>query len=289
MLEDYIAGDGMMSKAHGAHGHTVYKDEHEEEENPHIKTLLKLSPDDLILYFKGHHTKGHEKYIDDLEKRAEVLHEVHEAFHDEEVQGKVTKALLKEFGKVKLNDDKYKTLNKKLKDAHKDNDKEDLPQNIAEEHLKDMIDELLADLGYGLRGNREQNYTTFKAYMGQLKDHEKIIGEIYGELSTGKGRNAAKKILEALKVHKKGVYQGNIVSAVVTEDTPEFHAAYAHIIKEKTEKEVPGESVLEGLVAKDIKTAAVLAAKKEYEMITQQYKPREKKEEKHTPNAPAHH
>lgn len=293
MLEEYIAGDGMAGQGHGAHGHAVHEEEHEEE-NPHLDKIKKMSPYEFLEYIKGLHTKDHDHYIEDLDKRAGEIHKIHEAYHDEEVKGRITNQLLKEFKKVKLKHKKYQDLHDKVKDAYKANDKEPLPHHQMEEHLKEYVNQIFTDLGYGL-DNKEQNYTTFRAYLEQLSHTEegkKAAVEIFDHMKKGKGKYAAKKIVDLLKVHKQIIYDNNVLSAIVTEDTPEFHAAYANIIKEKTEEEVPGESVLEGLIAKDIKKTAGLAAKGEYEAIAQEYKPRHKKPTEHGHGehaAPAHH
>lgn len=261
----YMSGDGGHPASHGAHG----EHDAEEHENSYIAQLKKMkNPYDVISFVKGHHTKGDAHHVADLDERAKILHQVYEAFEDEEVKGTLTKELFKPFKRVKLKDDKYQGLFKKLKKAYNNNDKEDLHNHQVEEHMKDMIDELFADLGYGLRGNKEQNYLTFKAYIGQLGDKGKeVYVNVLENMSKGKGRVASKGIVELLKTHRKATYEGDVQSAIVTQDIPDFHDAYAGLIEDKLREEYPEGEVLRGLISKDIKEHARAAVHGQWETI----------------------
>ena len=275
-LENRV-GDYMTGGNHGAH---AAHDDHEEPDNPFADKLKKMAPYEVLTFIKGHHTKGHERHIADLDERAKVLHQVYEAFEDEEVKGALTKELMKPFKNIKLKHEKYQGLYKKLKEAYEENDKDPLHLHQSEEHIKDLVDEIFADLGYGLSGNRDQNYTTFRAYLSQMKDGDKNFAQVVEHISKGKGRQATKGIVDLLKGHRQAAYEGEIQSAVVTEDIPDFHDAYAGVIEEKVKAEYPEGEVLRGLISKNIKEYAKKAVDGEWEAIYEAAKHRIKKDQR---------
>ncbi|MBI5073455.1 hypothetical protein HZA99_06585 [Candidatus Woesearchaeota archaeon] len=280
-LENRVGGTYMSGGDHGVHGGGHGGHDAEEPENPYIAQLKKMKPYDLITFVKGHHTKGHEHHIADLDERAKALHQVYEAFEDEEVKGALTKELLKPFKKVKFKDDKYQALYKKLKKAYEDNDKDDLHHHQVEEHMKDMIDEIFADLGYGVAGNREQNYLTFQAYIQGMGEEGKkaYLNNVVENMKKGKGRAASKGIVTLLKSHQQGAYEGSVQSAIVTEDIPDFHDAYAGLLEDKLKEEIPDAQVLKGLISKNIKDYAHAAVDGRWEAIYEATKRKIKKEE----------
>ena len=217
---------------------------------------------------------------------------MHKLYHDEEIQGRIIKELHKPFKEIKLKN--YKDLHDRIKDAYKANDKEPLSDFEAEEHLKDLVNEIFPDLKYGVKGEREQNYTTFQAYLSDLKnkvgdDADKLIGELYTAVKTGKGQKATKTIVDILKQHKTHSYTGNLLTAILNPEDHEFQEAYAGQIKKETEDEIPEEEVRRYLIQKNLVEAAQKAAIGDYLGIVEKYRVKKKPAEGHSAAHATHH
>ena len=199
----YMSGGGDHGGAQGAHDPTH------------------MSPSDFLKYLKGHHKQGAHEYIEDNDERAEAVHKLHEQYHDE-LRDRLHKELGKPFKAIKAKN--YKGLHDKLREAFEHNDKEPLSEDEADEHLKELLNEILPELKYGVKGEKDRNYTTFNAYLSQLPDEDakKLRGQLYTALRTGKGLQATKTIVDILKQHERNTYETNDVGAIINPDSAEF-------------------------------------------------------------------
>lgn len=262
-LENRVGGDYMSggdhSGGHGAHG--GHDPKH-------------MNPHEFLTYLKAHHREGSHEYVEDPKKRAEAVHNLHEMYHDE-LRDKLHRELSKPFKAIKGK--KYKGLHDKLKEAFEHNDKEPLSKDEADEHLKALLDEILPELKYGVKGEKERNYTTFNAYLHQMgEDGQKLQKELYAALRTGKGLQATKTIVDILKSHEVSIYESDVIGTVINPLSPEFQDAYGQHIAAKVEEET-GQKVRAAMISKNLQDAAVKAALGEYLALADAYKPQPKK------------
>ncbi len=279
-LENRVGGTHMSGGGdHGAHGAHGGHDAHDPSH---------MSATEFLKYLKGHHREGSHEYIEDHDKRAEAVHKLHEQYHDG-LREQFHKELAKPFKAIKAKN--YKGLHDKLREAFVHNDKELLSTDEADEHLKELLNEILPELKYGVKGEKDRNYQTFKAYLNQLPEEKQkeLYSQLYGALRSGKGLQATKSIVDVLRTHEEMTYETNVFTTFINPESPDFQSAYGKYIAKKVEEET-GQEVRAGLITRNLQDTALKAAVGEYIELAEKYKPQPKKKAHgHDDHAAVHH
>lgn len=246
------------------------------------KPFHEMNPNEFIEVARGLHEEGHEHYIEDLTARVKGATEVIREYHKH--HSRLEHELLADFDKIDLK--QIKPIHDKVQQAYKRNEHKPLSQPKADEYLRNILDVILPEIGYGVKGNKEQMQNSFESYVSELL-HNKATQEKASELKhrldialkNGEGILAAQMVLELMKMYKRVKYEGMFNSYLLNPSEPDFIDTYAeHIAGEVTSK--TGIEVKKSLMARNFEEVFGRYIGENYLDIANTYKKEEKTKKK---------